>query len=426
MLFDLGGVLHRRPAASATCAALSGITSRRGALGTLAGLSAGSGSSRAARCTPEAFASGVVEDWGLALEPADFLAAFADWTADPYPGAPSSGRRRGRRVPIGCLSNTNPLQWETHYEGSPLLERFRLPLPLLRARPGEAGPGPSSTTSAQRLPRSTRRRALFLDDNVVNVEAAAGRRLRGPPRPRGGRRPPRPHRERCARRAGRLSATRPATLTGLSSATDGRGARTTRCARMPPWLPTAPSCASCPSSVRTSPSSGRRARTACSASCTATRATTSSTRPHRCAGAACRAIVAPQAVSGRGHLEIVHRELPAVDPGQRPLHRRLGLHRRAARRAPDHQPGRRRARATSASGMPVTGRLRARRGRVVPALHPGGGGRVSATGARSRSSVGPSSRASASPTSGAGSGRSDLDLTIEAGPGRHGRRRADP
>ncbi len=40
----------------------------------------------------------------------------------------------------------------------------------------------------------------------------------------------------------------------------------------------------------------------------------------------------------------LHRQPPAVDSGKRPLHHRLGFHRRAARRAVDDEPGRGRAR----------------------------------------------------------------------------------
>ena len=63
-------------------------------------------------CSPEAFATGLVEDWGLALTPAEFLAEFRSWTADPFPGADEIVRQVQRTLPTGCLSNTNSLQWD--------------------------------------------------------------------------------------------------------------------------------------------------------------------------------------------------------------------------------------------------------------------------------------------------------------------------
>ena len=126
----------------------------------------------AGRCSPDAFAAGVVEDWGLEVEPSDFLAAFAGWTVDPYPGALELVDAVRVGTPVGCLSNTNVVQWESRYEASPLLEAFDarfLSFELGLVKPDRA----IFDAVARRLP-VPRAQVLFLDDNAVNVEAAAG------------------------------------------------------------------------------------------------------------------------------------------------------------------------------------------------------------------------------------------------------------
>lgn len=125
----------------------------------------------AGRCSADAFASGVVEDWGLDLEPADFLAAFSGWTVDPYPGALELVDAVRAGTPVGCLSNTNVLQWESRYRSSPLFEAFDacfLSFELGLVKPDRA----IFDEVARRLPVRADA-VLFLDDNAGNVEGAA-------------------------------------------------------------------------------------------------------------------------------------------------------------------------------------------------------------------------------------------------------------
>ena len=188
--------------------------------------------------------------------------------------------------------------------GDPADSRPRLPLPVLRARAVKPDAAIFDAVVA-RLPVPPPR-VLFLDDNVVNVEAADGGRLRGPTR--AGLDEARAHwsgpgywrlrtvlaRDRCG------------------------GHALAPCANMPPWSPTAPCCASCRASLTTTRSSGRRARTGV-------------LRFLRCnacdyynhpPGPVCRRClsprVAPQVVSGRGHVETFtvnyQQWIPGSDP----------------------------------------------------------------------------------------------------------------
>jgi FMN phosphatase YigB (HAD superfamily) len=169
VLFDLGGVLIQ-PGGVGPMRALSGIESDEA-------LWARWLSCRwvrrfeAGQCTPEAFAAGVVADWELDLDPAAFLQEFGTWPEPPFPGALELVGTVQERVPAGFLSNMNSFQWAANYEAIPLTDAFTfrfLSFELGLVKPDAA----VFDAVADRLP-VPRRRVLFLDDNVINVEAAA-------------------------------------------------------------------------------------------------------------------------------------------------------------------------------------------------------------------------------------------------------------
>jgi putative hydrolase of the HAD superfamily len=169
-LFDLGGVLIQ-PGGVAPMRELSGIGSDEAlwnrwlACRWVRRFEAG-------RCTPEAFAAGVVADWEIDLDPAAFLAAFGGWPEPPFEGALELVTAVQDIVPAGFLSNMNSYQWAANYEAIPLTEAFTfrfLSFELGLVKPDAA----IFDAVAARLP-VPRDRVLFLDDNAVNVEAAEG------------------------------------------------------------------------------------------------------------------------------------------------------------------------------------------------------------------------------------------------------------
>jgi putative hydrolase of the HAD superfamily len=125
----------------------------------------------AGRCTPDEFAAGVVADWELSVTPAAFLATFGAWVNQPFPGAPALVAETRDAARVGCLSNTNSFWWETHFGGLPLLDAFEFR--FLSFELGLVKPDPAIFEAvAAGLPASPDR-VLFLDDNAVNVDAAA-------------------------------------------------------------------------------------------------------------------------------------------------------------------------------------------------------------------------------------------------------------
>ncbi len=133
-------------------------------------------------CTPDAFAEGIVADWGLALSPADFLAEFATWPQGPFPGAEELVARVRAQLPVAFLSNMNRSQWEAHYATTALTKTFDHG--FLSYELGFVKPDPQVFAAVIERLAMAPGRVLFLDDNVVNVDAgtAAGfvsRHVRG-------------------------------------------------------------------------------------------------------------------------------------------------------------------------------------------------------------------------------------------------------
>jgi HAD superfamily hydrolase (TIGR01509 family) len=168
VLFDLGGVLVD-PGGVGKMRELSGIDTdeelweRWLACRWVRSFEAG-------RCSPEEFASGVVGDWRLDLEPAEFLEEFGSWPGHPYPGAEELVAVVRDAVEIGCLSNTNALQWQANYELTPITDA--LALRFLSFELGMVKPDREIFEEvATRLPVPPEQ-VLFLDDNAANVIGA--------------------------------------------------------------------------------------------------------------------------------------------------------------------------------------------------------------------------------------------------------------
>jgi HAD superfamily hydrolase (TIGR01509 family) len=116
------------------------------------------------------FAAGVIAEFGLAVEPREFLDSFIGWPTGLYPGALEMLSRIPQRYQRALLSNSNSLHWprmlgemglgaavDTHFVShligrvKPDRETFEHVLATLDCRPAQM---------------------LFFDDNALNIEAA--------------------------------------------------------------------------------------------------------------------------------------------------------------------------------------------------------------------------------------------------------------
>jgi glucose-1-phosphatase len=122
-------------------------------------------------CSAEDFAAGMVVEWGLDLSADDYLDRLRSWMDVPLPGAGDLLDQVRQLVPIGCLSNMNAVHWDVITTRSTAFDHFTYR--FLSFELGLVKPDAELfDTIAARLP-VVPARVLFLDDNTMNVEAAA-------------------------------------------------------------------------------------------------------------------------------------------------------------------------------------------------------------------------------------------------------------
>ena len=129
-------------------------------------------------CSDEEFAAEVVAEWNLPYTPTEFLGIFPGWLDDPFAGAEEMIRQTATRASVGCLSNTNALQWHGMISKWPLSALFEDRLRFLSFDLGAVKPDAELYERViQRLPVPPAH-VLFLDDNPLNVEGAHAAGLR--------------------------------------------------------------------------------------------------------------------------------------------------------------------------------------------------------------------------------------------------------
>ena len=131
----------------------------------------------AGRCTPDEFAAGRGGRLGAGGDAGGVPGHVRCLGQPAVPRCARAGRRdRGTAARIGCLSNTNAFQWDAHFGALPLIGAFEFR--FLSFELGLVKPDPAIFEAvAAGLPAAPGR-VLFLDDNAVNVDAAAASRLR--------------------------------------------------------------------------------------------------------------------------------------------------------------------------------------------------------------------------------------------------------
>lgn len=134
-------------------------------------------------CSPDEFARGVVDTWGLPISAEDYLKRFEAWPTGPLVGAEELVAEVIGMVPAGCFSNTNFLHWDACFSRWPLVELFERR--FLSFELGLLKPDVEAFEKVATLVGRSPGQVLFLDDNQLNVDGAreAGfwaERVRGP------------------------------------------------------------------------------------------------------------------------------------------------------------------------------------------------------------------------------------------------------
>ena len=174
VLFDIGGVLARFAGLSAL-RELTGSASEPDVAARWL-MSPWVRTFESGGCSDDDFAAGIVAEWRLPFTGPEFLQIFPTWLDDPFEGAEDMVRETSERVRVGCLSNTNSLQWRgmiSHWPVSRYFEHRFLSFELGAVKPDSV----IYERVIERLPVPARS-VLFLDDNAVNVEGARAAGMR--------------------------------------------------------------------------------------------------------------------------------------------------------------------------------------------------------------------------------------------------------
>jgi putative hydrolase of the HAD superfamily len=121
--------------------------------------------------TRSAFAAAIVDEFALSITPEAFLAEFAWWPRRLFDGADELLAELALRYRLASVSNTNELHWERFEREWNLSSRFAANFPSYAV--GRLKPDADYFEHVLATLDVAPERALFVDDNPVNVAAAA-------------------------------------------------------------------------------------------------------------------------------------------------------------------------------------------------------------------------------------------------------------
>ena len=122
--------------------------------------------------TREAFAAEMIAEFGLPVDAPTFLRAFEHWPRALYPGATDLLAALAPRYRLASVSNTNELHWEKFRRDWALPSHFHHNFPSHEV--GMLKPDADYFAHVIAALGVPAQRALYVDDNAINVEAAAG------------------------------------------------------------------------------------------------------------------------------------------------------------------------------------------------------------------------------------------------------------
>jgi HAD superfamily hydrolase (TIGR01509 family) len=123
------------------------------------------------RIGSDEFALGVIDEFALPVGPAEFLAAFHGWPRALFPGAHALLAELAPRYRLASVSNTNAMHW-ARFTGDWALDRsFHHNFPSHQV--GKLKPDAEYFEHVLEAVGAPAARVLFIDDNAINVEAAA-------------------------------------------------------------------------------------------------------------------------------------------------------------------------------------------------------------------------------------------------------------
>ena len=119
----------------------------------------------------DAFAREVIAEFGVPVPPEEFLAAFTWWPRSVLPGALELLAALRGRYRLASVSNTNEIHWQRFAEAWSLPAAFDHNFPSHLV--GKLKPDADYFAHVVEAIGVPAHRVLFVDDNAINVEAAA-------------------------------------------------------------------------------------------------------------------------------------------------------------------------------------------------------------------------------------------------------------
>jgi putative hydrolase of the HAD superfamily len=117
------------------------------------------------------FAVAVIEEFGCPVSVDEFLAAFTWWPRRVYPGAFELLGTLRDRYRLASVSNTNEIHWDRFSNAWKLDEAFHHNFPSYLV--GKLKPDAEYFEHVLEALDVPAHRVLFIDDNTINVDAAA-------------------------------------------------------------------------------------------------------------------------------------------------------------------------------------------------------------------------------------------------------------
>lgn len=116
------------------------------------------------------YATAFIDEFALRLTVDEFLADFERWPGALFPGA--AELLADVAVTKASLSNTNPIHWQSAFNRDTVMPLFDHHFPSCEL--GLAKPDPAVFRRVAELLGVAPRRIAFFDDNLANVDSAAG------------------------------------------------------------------------------------------------------------------------------------------------------------------------------------------------------------------------------------------------------------
>jgi HAD superfamily hydrolase (TIGR01509 family) len=117
------------------------------------------------------FASALIGEFGVPVGPDEFLAAFTWWPRSVYPGAFELLAAMRERFRLASVSNTNEIHWDRFSNTWSLDAAFHHNFPSHLV--GKLKPDADYFEHVLEAMGAPAQRTLFIDDNAINVDAAA-------------------------------------------------------------------------------------------------------------------------------------------------------------------------------------------------------------------------------------------------------------